>query len=55
MVGDTVNDIISARNAGIKSAAILAGFDPKEKIEAENPDWILDNISQVVQIVSDGR
>jgi len=54
MVGDTINDIITGRRAGVKSAAVLAGFDSVELIKSENPDWILDDLNGVLEIVLNG-
>ena len=51
MVGDTINDIIAARNAGVKCAAILGGFDPVEIVEESGADWIFDDIRKVVEVV----
>ncbi len=55
MVGDTINDIIAARNAGMRVAALANGFDPVDKIKAENPDWLLDDIRKVVDLIKDER
>ncbi len=55
MVGDTVNDIIAARNAGIKSAGLIGGFDDPTRIKDENPSWILNTLTEVVEIVRKSR
>ncbi|MBD3233277.1 MAG: HAD-IA family hydrolase [candidate division Zixibacteria bacterium] len=55
MVGDTINDVIAARNAGMRVAALTNGFDPVDKIKGENPDWILDDIRKVVDLIKDER
>ena len=54
MVGDTINDIIAARRAGIKSAAITTGFDSEDILLKERPDWIIRNIAEVKTLVSNG-
>lgn len=54
MVGDTINDIIAARNAGVASMALTTGFDAAEKLRTENPDWMSNDIRDVPRIVADG-
>jgi phosphoglycolate phosphatase-like HAD superfamily hydrolase len=44
MVGDTVNDILSARAAGLKTIVIKSPFG-KDNLASYHPDHILDNIT----------
>jgi phosphoglycolate phosphatase len=44
LVGDMVHDVEAAQSAGVISAAVLTGFDPVEKLAAQNPDLILRNL-----------
>ena len=50
-VGDTVSDIRFARNAGVKIASVITGPQKRETLEKEKPDYIIDNISEVLDIV----
>lgn len=50
-VGDTVWDLRSGRAAGTATAAALWGPFPRETLEAEAPDYLLEEIDQVLDIV----
>lgn len=47
-IGDTAADIAAARQLGILSMAVRSGEQSEESLEAEHPDWMADNISQLV-------
>lgn len=47
LVGDTGIDIMTARDLGIKSVAVLCGFRDKETLEAYNPDLIINDIREL--------
>lgn len=49
-VGDTVADIEEGKNAGVKTAVILSGAQHKNMLEAANPDFIINSISEVIDI-----
>ncbi len=51
MVGDTEFDIICARSAGAKCAAVEYGYRTKEKLLELNPDYIIASIEELLQIV----
>ncbi len=46
-VGDTRVDIMAGKAAGMKTVAVLTGFDSYETLRNEKPDAILDNIGQL--------
>ena len=46
-IGDTRVDILEGKNAGCKTVGVLSGADSKEKLEKENPDFIVDNIVDI--------
>ena len=46
-VGDLVTDIIAGKQAGIKTIAVLSGHSSITELESYNPDFILENISQI--------
>ena len=43
-VGDCVVDVLAARDAGCKSAALLCGMGLKTHLEKEKPDFIFENL-----------
>jgi len=43
-VGDTRSDIRAGKAAGMKTAAVLTGFDPYDALIREDPDLILDSV-----------
>jgi len=51
MIGDSKNDIIAAKNAKIESIGVTWGYNYGESIEKYNPDFIVDKIEKIVEIV----
>jgi len=54
MVGDSGVDIRTARNADIKACGVTFGFQP-ESFEEDPPDFLVDSMEEVVDIVSSER
>jgi phosphonatase-like hydrolase len=50
-VGDTVSDIEEGKNAGVRTAAILAGTQSPEALEKAKPDFILSSLSDMKRIL----
>lgn len=50
-VGDTGIDVISAKSLGIRSIAVLSGFRNKETLEGYNPDFIINDISELYEVL----
>jgi phosphoglycolate phosphatase len=50
LVGDSVVDIQTARNAGMKIAAVTWGFRPEEEIRAAGPDYLVHDPLEIVRI-----
>ena len=50
-VGDTVADIQEGKNAKITTAAILAGTQTKDELVKEKPDFIINNLSEIQNII----
>ncbi|HEX7709221.1 MAG TPA: HAD-IA family hydrolase [Thermoanaerobaculia bacterium] len=50
-VGDMPIDILAARNSGVDVAVIATGSATKEQLVAENPDYVLESFSDLVDIV----
>jgi 2-phosphoglycolate phosphatase len=47
-VGDTRVDVQAARAAGMQTVAVLTGFDDYEALERENPDAIIERVSDLM-------
>ena len=50
-VGDSVVDILTARNINMKCAIMSFGYGNKEEIDQEKPDYYLDNFSDLLEIL----
>lgn len=51
MVGDSSNDMKAAKNAGCRSFGVTYGYNHGEPITASSPDFVADNIAQLLDIV----
>lgn len=54
MVGDSEADILGGKNAGVTTVGALYGFHGK-KLQEFQPDFTIDDISQIIDIISDGQ
>jgi phosphonatase-like hydrolase len=50
-VGDTVADIQEGKNAGTRTAALLAGTQPEETLKQHNPDHLLKSLQEILNLV----
>ena len=50
-IGDEDRDIVAARETKIKFIAVSWGFNSKELLKQNNPDYLIDNPSQISKIV----
>jgi phosphoglycolate phosphatase-like HAD superfamily hydrolase len=50
-VGDMISDIQSAKVAKLLSVGIYSGYHMKEVLEKENPDYLIEDISKIVEII----
>ena len=50
-VGDEDRDIIATKKIKIKTIAVTWGFNSKEKLSRERPDYIVDSPMQILEIV----
>ncbi|MBI2031166.1 MAG: HAD family hydrolase [Candidatus Levybacteria bacterium] len=48
-IGDTIYDIQVARQAGIKSVAVTNGYHVKERLKKENPDIIVESLTELLK------
>ncbi|OGC10237.1 hypothetical protein A3J90_04220 [candidate division WOR-1 bacterium RIFOXYC2_FULL_37_10] len=51
-VGDMTIDVETGKNAGVATCAVTYGFDPIEKLKRSNPDYLIDDFSQLIEILS---
>ncbi len=51
MVGDTDNDILAGKNAGVATCAVSYGSLTHEQLEHFNPDMIIDSFPKLLSIV----
>ncbi len=52
MVGDGDADVMAGKNAGIKTCGLTYGYRSREELEQLNPDYILDKIEDLKELVS---
>ncbi len=50
MIGDSTVDILTGKNAGIKTCAVTYGFDSREKIETAAPDFVIDSMCEIMNL-----
>ncbi|MBF0188395.1 MAG: HAD-IA family hydrolase [Magnetococcales bacterium] len=50
MVGDTDYDILMGRAAGVKTCAVTYGCHEKSRLEAAKPDYLIDDIRQMLKL-----
>ena len=51
-VGDTRTDIKAGKAAGMKTVAVLTGFDDYDMLANEGPDAIIDSIRNLVEVLA---
>ena len=50
-VGDTTTDIKAGKAAGMRTIAVLTGFDEYEALEIEKPDAIIENVQKLLEVI----
>lgn len=50
-VGDEARDIHAAKKAGIDVAAVTWGFNTRERLEKEKPDYLIDDVCDLERVV----
>ena len=50
IVGDTENDILAGKAAGIKTVGVTYGWIGKD-IKKANPDFVIDNIEELLKVL----
>jgi phosphoglycolate phosphatase-like HAD superfamily hydrolase len=51
-VGDTITDIREGKNAGVLTAAILSGTQSQEELVSQEPDYVINSLSQLKDIIN---
>lgn len=51
IIGDTVADIACAHAVGACAIAVSTGFEPREVLEAAQPDYLVDDLMKVAQLL----
>lgn len=52
MVGDSKNDILAAKNAGCVSFGLTYGYNHGEPIANAGPDFVADDIAQLLEVIA---
>lgn len=52
-IGDIVNNIFVAKNAGTYVIAVLTGAQNEEVLKSENPDAIIDDVTALPSLLDD--
>lgn len=50
-VGDMTHDVDAGKKAGVKTVAISQGYQSKEKLLEKNPDFLIENLRELKDIV----
>lgn len=50
-VGDSRNDILAAKNAGVCSIALTYGYNYGESIGNESPDYVVDSFAELLPLI----
>ena len=51
MIGDSKNDILAGKNAGIKTIALTYGYNYGEDIKKFNPDIVIDKFEKLLEVL----
>lgn len=51
MVGDSKNDILAAKAAGMRSVGLTYGYNYGESISKYHPDWVFDDFSEITSLI----
>lgn len=51
MIGDSLSDIRSAKEASVMSIAVTWGHQSLEKLKTGDPDYVIDSPSQLIEII----
>ena len=52
VIGDTDRDVKAGNKAGVKTVGVLIGSGDKEKLRVSNPDHLIPDLSELIQILN---
>lgn len=52
MVGDSPHDVLAGRAAGVVTVAVTYGFKPLDELKASGPDYLIDDIRELKELVA---
>jgi len=53
MIGDNASDVVSGQRAGVHSAGVAWAFKGREQLNAVNPDYMLEDMTDLFDILDD--
>lgn len=54
VVGDTINDVLAAKAAGLAIVAVKSPFGHKDELERSDPDFILESLADLPSLLNHG-
>lgn len=51
MVGDSRSDIVQGKLAGVRTVAVAWGYQPREKLALEEPDFMVESIPELTELL----
>jgi len=51
MIGDSLVDVATGKRAGVKTCGVTYGHAGRESLESAQPNWIIDDLSELKQFV----
>ena len=51
MIGDTVSDIRYAKRAGVQSIAVTWGWQSRDRLVKEDPDFIVNSVQELADLI----
>ena len=51
LIGDTDNDILAGKGAGVRTCGVTYGYGPEDVLQALHPDFIIDHPEELLEIV----
>ena len=51
LIGDTDNDILAGKSAGVRTCGVTYGYGPEDMLQALHPDFMIDHPEELLEIV----
>ncbi len=55
MIGDSVSDIRYAKRTGVQSIAVTWGWQSRNKLVNENPEFIVNSVQELAALINNGK